>query len=359
MRANAVLSADNVKPDRFALMDALRRAAPSLPFGPSVIATVDALLSCLPPKRNHDVVFASNATLVMRRNGISDRTLRRHLADLVDAGMVRRVDSPNGKRYARHDRTAGTVLRFGLDLSPLFALFDRLAALAEAERQTAERVAYLRCKLRAAIATGLADAPLREEASRALRRKLAVAELERWLDRLTDAATAVETRNEGAADASDMSASNGQNVRHQRKSKKENTEEREQAPDATAQMVTPDELAHACPQATALLTEDMRSERDVVSHARRLAPMIGIDGACYDAAEARHGPVGAALTVWGLLEMLDRVQKPAAYFRAITTGPRSIGFDPATMIARLLARARRGEGFCPRTMDRAMAGQGA
>ncbi len=359
MRTDAVLSADNVKPDRFALMDVLRRAAPLLPFGPPVIATVDALLSCLPPKRNHDVVFASNATLVLRRNGISDRTLRRHLADLVDAGMVRRVDSPNGKRYARHDRTAGCVLRFGLDLSPLFTLFERLAALAEAERKAAERVAYLRCKLRAAIVSEQSDSAVRAEATRALRRKLTVAELEAWLERVAKAAEAVEKRNEAPVDAAEMSASNGQNVRHQQRSKKENIEKTPPVPVAAAGPVTPDDLTHACPQAAALLTEEICSERDVVSHARRLAPMIGIDGACYDAAEARHGPVGAALTVWGLLEMLDHVQKPAAYFRAITTGRRAAGFDPAAMIGRLLARARGRDGFCPRTTKGIIAGQGA
>jgi hypothetical protein len=54
-----LLSADNTKPDRFTLIDTLRRAASSLDLSPSVIATVDALLSCLPPKREHDIVFAS------------------------------------------------------------------------------------------------------------------------------------------------------------------------------------------------------------------------------------------------------------------------------------------------------------
>ena len=121
-----LLSADNTKPDRFTLIDTLRRAASSLDLSPSVIATVDALLSCLPPKREHDIVFASNATLVMRRNGISDRSLRRHLADLVTAGLLVRIDSPNGKRYSKRDPQMGTVIRFGLDLSPLFIAFGHL-----------------------------------------------------------------------------------------------------------------------------------------------------------------------------------------------------------------------------------------
>ena len=61
--------------------------------------------------------------------------------------------------------------------------------------------------------------------------------------------------------------------------------------------------------------------------------MIGIDGACYDAAEARHGPVGAALTVWGLLEMLERVQKPAAYFRSAAILFRAVRFPDMAALA--------------------------
>lgn len=37
----------------------------------------------------------------MRANGIAGTTLRENLALLVDAGLIHRNDSPNGKRYAR------------------------------------------------------------------------------------------------------------------------------------------------------------------------------------------------------------------------------------------------------------------
>jgi replication initiation protein RepC len=40
----------------------------------------------------------------MRAHGIAGTTLRRHLAALVDAGLIERRDSPNGKRYAHRGR---------------------------------------------------------------------------------------------------------------------------------------------------------------------------------------------------------------------------------------------------------------
>jgi replication initiation protein RepC len=46
------------------------------------------------------VVFPSNRELSIRAHGMAPATLRRHLACLVDAGLIIRRDSPNGKRFA-------------------------------------------------------------------------------------------------------------------------------------------------------------------------------------------------------------------------------------------------------------------
>ena len=63
-------------------------------------------------------------------------TLRRLLAVLVEAGLIVRRDSPNGKRYARKGRGGGITLAFGFDLAPLVVRaeeFERLAQEIEAE----------------------------------------------------------------------------------------------------------------------------------------------------------------------------------------------------------------------------------
>lgn len=111
------------------------------------------------------VVFPSNKALGLRANGMSEPTLRRHLAALVEAGLVIRRDSPNGKRFARRvadEDGLGSVQAFGFDLSPLVARsdeFERRAERLRAERRRArllkERVNLLRRDLTKRIAFAL------------------------------------------------------------------------------------------------------------------------------------------------------------------------------------------------------------
>ena len=91
-------------------------------------------------------------------------TLRRHLAVLVDAGLVVRRDSPNGKRYARKDGTGEIELAFGFDLSPLVVRseeFESLAAAVETEARALklvrERITLCRRDIAKMIATGIEE----------------------------------------------------------------------------------------------------------------------------------------------------------------------------------------------------------
>lgn len=358
--ASSDLSADNSKPDRFTLLKALSLAAHQLGLGPSVVATVDALLSCLPPKRNHDVVFASNATLVLRRNGISDRTLRRHLAELVNLGLMVRIDSPNGKRYSKRDPSMGTAMRFGLNLSPLFSAYHQLAALADQHVAEIEKIGYLRTKLRSIIRqvedSGFSDLAI--EARRIIRRQLSIHQLESML---TDLERLIPSSRNKPVDipmtADEMSANNGQNVRHLQNSKKEKIiKETTDTSTSTTSSVLPnrtislEQLSEACPEAKSFLPGQLSSQVDVIVHARRLAPMIGIDRNCYEAAEVKLGSLGAALTIWGLMERQDRITRFGAYFRSVTSGKHGQSFDPWALIDQLLKRTSHAASHCPRTM---------
>lgn len=106
------------------------------------MSVLNALLSFYPETYLFDgkklVVFPSNAQLSTRANGIAGTTLRENLAILVNAGMIHRKDSPNGKRYARKDRAGDLEDAFGFSLAPLLARSEELARLAQqaaAERQ--------------------------------------------------------------------------------------------------------------------------------------------------------------------------------------------------------------------------------
>lgn len=111
------------------------------------LAVLDALLTFYPePELRAEaklVVFPSNAQLALRAHGIAGATLRRHLAILVEAGLIVRNDSANGKRYARKDKSGKIEQAFGFDLSPLLDRAEELAAMAQlvvAERAELRRV---------------------------------------------------------------------------------------------------------------------------------------------------------------------------------------------------------------------------
>jgi replication initiation protein RepC len=94
------------------------------------------------------VVFPSNRALGARAHGMPEKTLRRHLAALVEAGLILRRDSPNGKRYARRAPEAGDsaapAQAFGFDLTPLVVRAVDFEAMAEARLRSERAVQILR-----------------------------------------------------------------------------------------------------------------------------------------------------------------------------------------------------------------------
>ncbi len=327
-RSAEALPTTHSQPDRFSLIEVVRKASTALGLKAPIIATLDALLSCLPPKRSHNFVFASNATIAFKRNGISDRTIRRHVAQLAEAGLLVRSDSPNRKRFSKSDMSTGSVLRFGFDLSPLFKSYDQICAVAEDCAKQASHISFLRTKVRCAIARtmeldGLSiDA---ENALRALRRKLTAEELYSILDDLVSVEEnqGMDCSVEMSIEA-EMSATDGQNVRHHHNSKKEliDSDVAEKTEDfhQPHHQISIGSLVGACKEAASYLQRPAETLSDVIGHARTLAPMMGIDSTTYRAAEDRLGELRTAVTVWGLLQMQGKIRQLGAYFRAITTG---------------------------------------
>lgn len=112
------------------------------------LAVLHALLSFYPEGDLSDerglVVFPSNAQLAIRAHGIAGTTLRRHLAALVDAGLIQRRDSPNGKRYAHRNRGGEIEEAFGFSLAPLVARATEFAGLAQ--KVAEEKLRFKRAK---------------------------------------------------------------------------------------------------------------------------------------------------------------------------------------------------------------------
>jgi replication initiation protein RepC len=93
------------------------------------------------------VVFPSNKELSIRAHGMAPATLRRHLACLVDTGLIIRRDSPNGKRFARKGQGGAIEDAFGFDLAPLVARSSEIENLAEEVRAENRAIALLREKI--------------------------------------------------------------------------------------------------------------------------------------------------------------------------------------------------------------------
>lgn len=113
----------------------ISEARSSLGLQDRALAVLDALISFYPESHLSEefglVVFPSNAQLSIRAHGITGTTLRRQLAALVDAGLIHRRDSPNGKRYAHRSKEGEIEQAFGFSLAPLLARVEELAQMAQ------------------------------------------------------------------------------------------------------------------------------------------------------------------------------------------------------------------------------------
>lgn len=153
---------------KWKVMQAITRSKDRLGLPDRSIAVLTALLSFHQETTltagDPLVVFPSNEKLSARAHGVAPATLRRHLAIFVEAGIVIRRDSPNGKRYARRGEGGAIAEAFGFDLTPLVARaaeFEALAASVEADRKAQrlarERVTLARRDVTKLIALGLEE----------------------------------------------------------------------------------------------------------------------------------------------------------------------------------------------------------
>jgi replication initiation protein RepC len=161
-----------VEPDKtvhkWKVFTALTEAKDRLGLPDRALAVLNALLSfhqeTTLTSGDPLVVFPSNEKLAARAHGVAPATLRRHLAILVDAGIVIRRDSPNGKRYARRGEGGAVSEAFGFDLTPLVARAEEFEALAagvaaekKALRLARERVTLARRDITKMITLGLEE----------------------------------------------------------------------------------------------------------------------------------------------------------------------------------------------------------
>ena len=113
---------DTAKADKYQLLRALTEAKVQFGVGDRAIRVLEALLSFHQSKEiageEPVVVFPSNKELALRTRGMAHVTIRRHIRALVEARLIVRRDSPNGKRYCVKDGHGDVEQAYGFDLSP-------------------------------------------------------------------------------------------------------------------------------------------------------------------------------------------------------------------------------------------------
>lgn len=125
---------ENASVDKWKLYRWLCEARTRIGVSDRALSLLNALLSFYPKSEllgsDSLIVFPSNAQLSLRAHGMAEATIRRHIAALVDAGLLIRRDSANGKRFARRDSEGDIGQAFGFSLAPLLQRAEELEAMA-------------------------------------------------------------------------------------------------------------------------------------------------------------------------------------------------------------------------------------
>ncbi len=326
------------------------------------------------------IVFPSNVSLALRAHGMAPATLRRHLAALVDSGLILRRDSPNGKRYARKGQGGGIELAFGFDLGPLVARAEEFAAWAEevkaeerALKLVRERITLCRRDIAKMIATGLEeDVPIAAKGRgvtdwqgiHALYRGLldriprsaARPQIEPIADELSMLADEVLMLLEEHVKTKIISVNESQIERHKQNSTPNDFTDSEPAsresrgvrpglktePTRVPEGVFPlGMVLDACPDLLDYATTGIANWRDVVATAAVVRPMLGISPSAWDQARDVMGELPAAMVVAAILQRGAAINSAGGYLRKLTERSREGKFSLGPMLMALVGARNR------------------
>jgi len=358
-----------VKRDASAAMEQLGLQSNSL-------AVLDALLSFYPENELRQdgqlVVYPSNLQLSLRANGMPGSTLRRHLAILVEAGLIVRKDSANGKRYARKDGAGDVERAFGFDLSPLLARAEELAAMAQevitartALRRSKEDLTICRRDVRKLITAaveedvGGGDWHAMEAAYSAIVERLPrVASLEdvaRALHEMLLLRTEILNRLEKNDKAVFPGTNDAHIERHIHNSNPESPNEFEQSSEKELEAKSVENtrakkqageplkifalgtVLRACPQIVGYGPGGtITSWRDFMSAGVVVRSMLGITPSAYQQACDVMGQENAAVSVACMLERANMINSPGGYLRDLTGRAQRGAFSLGPMLMALL-----------------------
>ncbi|ASP89668.1 replication initiation protein RepC (plasmid) [Sinorhizobium meliloti] len=316
------------------------------------------------------VVWPSNEQLAARANGMPATTLRRHIAVLVDCGLIIRRDSPNGKRFARKGRGGEIEQAYGFDLSPIVSRADEFRDLAEAVqaerkafRVAKERLTLVRRDIVKMIETAIEEnvpgnwgritqtyqgiiARLPRSAPRQL--------LESIAQELHELCIVIRAVLESFAKTQNLDANESHSGRHIQNSNPDSNFESENGfgkrkePDGSVaetdsvRSLPKRELPlgivlDACPEIRELAQGGaIRHWRDLLATAELARPMLGISPSAWREAREAMGEQHAAITLAAIYQKAPQINNAGGYLRSLTDRAKEGLFSTWPMVMALL-----------------------
>lgn len=338
------------------------------------LAILNALLSFHPETELSSdgelIVWPSNEQLMARANGMPATTLRRHLAVLVECGLIIRRDSPNGKRFARKGRGGQVEQAYGFDLSPIVSRAEELRELAEAvqgEKKAfkiaRERLTLLRRDIVKLIETGIEEnvpgnwgrvqqsyQAIIGRLPRSAPRQL----IEDICSDLHDLHAEILDVLESFTKTQNLDANESHSGRHIQNSNPDSNLESENGSgikeDEGGDVAESDNLhslpkrelplgivLDACPSLKDLgHGGKIRHWRDFLAAVEVARPMLGVSPSAWREAREAMGETQAAITLAAILQRSDQINSAGGYLRSLTDKAREGLFSTWPMVMALL-----------------------
>lgn len=363
---------DSGRADKWQLMRALTEARQVYGIGDRTISVLEALVSFTTVRELDGtapiIVFPSNRELSVRARGMAPATIRRHLAALVEAGMIFRRDSANGKRYCRRDDRGVMEDAFGFDLAPLalraneiFEAAERARAEDRAFRALRSEVTLHQRDIAKIIACALEEGRAGDWLAYSDRLAALVAGLGRRMppdllarrrDEMQRLRAEVENAYLSSLSDQEMSANDLHSEQHIQNSNTDQTSEingRERYKDGAADpdrrapeqkmAISLDRLMRLCPQIADYTKDGIRSWADLLAAAELARSMLGVSPDAWRKARAAMGEQAAAVVIAAMLERGEAIRSPGGYLRDLTDKADRSAFSIYPML-QALERAR-------------------
>ncbi|QEN86252.1 replication initiation protein RepC [Labrys sp. KNU-23] len=344
---------------KWEIYQALCTARARLGISERALAVLNALLTFHPETTLSGeaiIVFPSNEQLSRRAHGMPASTLRRHLAILVEAGLIIRRDSPNGKRYARRNRGGSIEFAYGFDLAPLLARADEFIQLATKVEDAArslklarERITICRRDIAKMIAAAQRELmaenadpeqsqiwldlhTLYRDIIEGMPRRGTLEQLETLADQLSRLADDILNRLELQIKTPKVGTIESSNERHIQKSNPESLLDSEPTdpvglktkPAARSHIASPENnytlgmVLQACPGIVDYTRNGIGNWRDFLDATTLARSILRISPSAWEEAQTVMGEAQAAVVIACIVQRAANINSAGGYLRSLT-----------------------------------------